>query len=311
MTNNMNETKQNPKNKIWVIILIITFSLIVLYILGVWLFQGVSGSLDSFGLEPSGSVPGSYNYSETKPTSYNESKTLLGESASLESSTGEESSERMVIKDASLSMVVSNIEDTGKKINTYAENNDGYIVSSQINNPLDQPRSYITVRVPAEKLDQAIDYYKTLADKVVSENITSEDITEKYVDLESKLKNYQATEEQLKEIMKKAQSVDEILKVQNQLTSVRQNIELIKGQMQYLEKNVDMAKISVTLAQDEASLPVISDKWQPLSQIKLAFRSVLSFLRWISYAIIWIVVFGIIWIPIWLIIKYKNRTKKN
>ena len=81
--------------------------------------------------------------------------------------------------------------------------------------------------------------------------------------------------------------------------------------MEYLKKNVDMAKISVTLALDEASLPVVSEKWAPWTQVKSAFRAVLSVLRWLSYVIIWVIVFGIIWIPIWLVIKWRKNKNKN
>ena len=238
MNEDINKTNQKPKIKSWVIALIVIGSLIVLYGIMSWISKGVGGTLGYTELESSSSSFSSSDHSMPKSPSYDENKALTNSSNSIEGSSNEESTERMAVKDASLSMVVASVEDSGEKIVSYAEDNLGYVVNSQINNPLDKPRSYITVRVPADKLDQTIKYYKSLADKVVYEEVSSKDITEQYTDLASKLKNYEATEKQLQEIMKQASNVEEVLKVQKQLTSVRQNIEVTRGKMEYLEKDM-------------------------------------------------------------------------
>ncbi len=305
---NFEEVNQSQKKKgtnPWIIIIAVIGGLILLYVIGAWLMQGLGGSSTAFA--PSSAELSSSKSSSLKTTEV--SSELSTESTSSDDNS--ENTERLIIKDAKLSIVVSDVEDSAKKISQYAENQDGYVASSEINNPLDQPRSYITIRVPTNVLDESLDYIKNLADKIVLENISAEDITDQYTDLKSKLENYEVSEKQLQEIMKQAQNVKEVLTIQKELTNVREKIELIKGKMQYLGQNVEMTKISVTLALDESSLPVVSEKWRPWSQIKLAFRALLSVLRWLSYVIIWIVIFGIIWLPIWLIIKWRKKIKSQ
>ena len=70
-----------------------------------------------------------------------------------------------------------------------------------------------------------------------SESTTGQDVTEQYTDLDSQLRNLEASEAQLLELMKQAGTVEEILKVQQELTNTRGQIEQIKGQMQYLEQS--------------------------------------------------------------------------
>jgi hypothetical protein len=90
-----------------------------------------------------------------------------------------------------------------------------------------------------------------MADEVTYENISANDVTEEYIDLSAKLKNLEATEEQLLEIMKKAEKVEDILAVQRELTNTRDEIERTKGRMQYLEQTSETSLIEVQLTQSK------------------------------------------------------------
>jgi len=199
-----------------------------------------------------------------------------------------------------------------KAIGSFANENGGWIVSSYLFNNEELPRASIQVRVPSETFDSALAYYRTLAVKVTSENASGEDITKQYTDLDSRLTNLVASESQLLKIMDRAGKVSEVLEVQRELSSVRGQIEMIKGQMQYLESSVAMSSISIELALSEDLLPVpASETWRPAYVLKTAWKSLLNAFKGISYTIIKLAVYALIWVPLLLIAWWIYRTVKN
>lgn len=159
--------------------------------------------------------------------------------------------QQMIVRTSSLSMVVADISITMEQISKLAEDSQGYVVSSNKYKSGERLVGAITIRVPSGDFDSAMATLRAMADEVTSENTTTEDVTEEYVDLTAKLNNLEATEAQLLEIMKKAEKVEDILAVQAQLTNTRDEIERTKGRMQYLEQTSATSLISVQLTQSK------------------------------------------------------------
>ncbi len=215
---------------------------------------------------------------------------------------------RMIIKTGWLNLVVKDIGEAIKKISKFVEENGGWVVSSNVYETEKIPSGSITVRVPAEKFDQAKDYFKSLAVRVSSESTQSQDITEEYVDLQSNLRNLEAAEEQLLEIMKRAGKINEVLDVYRELTNIRQQIEKIKGRMQYLEQSAKMSLITVNLALSEELLPIPpGEKWRPKYVFLQTWKSVLNFWKGFSYFLIKLVVWSQVWIPTLILVAVFIR----
>jgi hypothetical protein len=147
--------------------------------------------------------------------------------------------ERLVIQTAALTMVVGDPVEKASDIRRMAEGMGGYVVSSYIyqssyGDGQIADNASISVRVPANRLEEALQQIKADAVEVRSENISGEDVTAAYVDLESRLRNLEAAEEQLMEIMDSATKTEDVLAVYNQLVSVRRDRDG-EGQMQYYE----------------------------------------------------------------------------
>ena len=241
------------------------------------------------------------------------SKTQTEFQGQVESSfpTREEPS-RMIVKTCWLNLIVKDVLDVAKKIAKFAEDNGGWVVSSNISEYEKVPSGTITVRVPAEKFEEAKDYFRSLAVRVTNESIQSEDITEEYVDLQSRLRNLEAAENQLLELMKRAGKISEILEVHKELTNVRQQIEQIKGKMQYLEQSVKMSSITVNLALSEELLPVPpAEKWRPKYVLLQSWKSVLNFWKGFSYFWIRVIVWSQVWVPALIIIWFVKRALKK
>ena len=115
-----------------------------------------------------------------------------------------------------------------------------------------------------------------------------------------------------------AQTIDEILKVQRELTKIRGKIERTKGRILYLERSAKMATISVNLALSEDLLPVPpAEKWRPKYVAKQAWNNVVRFWRNVSYGVIKFFVYGLIWLPLLIILLgiirliTRPRTRKE
>jgi len=226
--------------------------------------------------------------------------------------------DRMIIKTGSLSMVVGNVVDTAKAITDYAEKNGGFIVNTSVDKSNLELFGSVTIRVPSKTFNETIAYVKTIGE-VQSENISGQDITEEYTDLDGQLKNLKATEEQFTAIMKDAYKIEDVLAVQRELMNVRSQIESMEGRMKYLRESVDMSSLTVYLSTDPTKLPIVDegDQWKPLAILKNAFRSLLSTGETIVNGVIWLVVFipviavlgVIVWVARRLVRKLLKKKK--
>lgn len=235
----------------------------------------------------------------------------LGMMPSSESAPNSNVQDRLVIKNSYLSLQVSKVADIQKQVIQKAEELGGYMVNSSIDNPSDFASSTITVRIPSKQLESALQYYRSLSIKVVSENLQGNDVTDQYIDFIAQLKTYEKTKVIFEEMLDKATSVQDILQIQREIINIQASIDSIKGQQDYLVKNAEMAKITLYLSTDELALPYApTDTWRPNVIFKQAIRSLIAMLRKIGSLIIWIAVYSVIWIPIlFIIIFIKKRTQ--
>ncbi len=192
--------------------------------------------------------------------------------------------ERMVIKNADMSVVVKDPKAEVTNISKMAEALGGYLVSSNVYEAFAPsgvmaPEANVVVRIPAEKLDEFMKTIKDGATEVQSENVNGTDVTSQYIDLESQLKNLQAAESQLMEIMKGAVTTEDVLNVYNQLTSIRGQIESIKGQMKYFEESAALSSLSVRLIAEETVQPITIGGWHLSAWASDAVQGFLNFLQ--------------------------------
>jgi hypothetical protein len=230
--------------------------------------------------------------------------------------------ERLVIKNGSLSMAVDDPLVSRDNIARMAEAMGGFVVSADmyqqaLDNGIKVPQVSMVIRVPAERLDEALATIKAETDQpIINENLSSQDVTAEYTDLNSRLVNLQAAEEQLQEIMNDAVRTEDVLSVYSQLVSVREQIELIKGQMKYYEQSAALSSINIQLIANAAMQPITIAGWQPGGVAKEALQSLIRTLQslvnfGIQLVIYIIPVLLIIFVPIGLIIWGITRLIKR
>jgi tellurite resistance-related uncharacterized protein len=217
--------------------------------------------------------------------------------------------ERMVVKNAHLSIVVAEPSKAMDDIMRMAEEMDGYVVSSNLwettsYNNLKVLQASISVRVPSDRLDEALSIIKAGAGKVTSESVSGEDVTSQYTDLSSRLRNLESAEVQLAEIMENATETEDVLQVYNQLVGVREQIEVIKGQMQYYEQAASLSSIEVSITADEASRTLQIGNWEPVGVAKDAIEALINTLQWLGDVAIWMLLYIL---PVGLIVVFPLR----
>lgn len=230
--------------------------------------------------------------------------------------------ERLVIKNASLSVVVDDPQRSMNTISDMADGMGGFVVSSYLYQStlasgLQVPSASITIRVPAERLQDALEQLEAGANEVLSRNESGQDVTAEYTDLQSRLRNLQDAEALLREIMNQATDTEDILNAFYQLNSVTEQIEVLKGQIQYYEESAAMSAISVEITASEAVQPITIGGWEPAGVAKEAIQALIGALQGIADALIWLALYILpilllIALPVWLVIRFiRGRKPKS
>jgi hypothetical protein len=219
--------------------------------------------------------------------------------------------ERMIVRTGDMSLIVEDVVKTRDEIVQLAVRLGGWVVESNIYGEEEEKTGYISIRVPADKFDQAITELRGLAVRVISESTSSQDITEEYVDLQSRLRNAEATESQYLALLEKAVKVEDALKVYEALTQIRYEIEQIKGRMQYLERTSAMSQISVNLSPVATAKPLVSPAWSAKEAAKSAIRGLTTFGQGLGTAAIGAAIYSPIWGTILGVILWRRRRKRK
>lgn len=221
--------------------------------------------------------------------------------------------ERLIIRTGNLSLIVSNTEEAVADITRMVEQSGGWVVSANVYQYNEDAKSGdITIRVPTAGFNSAMEMLKSMAVEVQSENVSGQDVTEEYVDLEARLENLEATAARVRTFLDDAISVEEALAVNQELSRLEGEIEVIKGRMQYLSQSAAFSTISIYLTPDIATQPLQVAGWQPQGVAKEALAALVNTLQALANVVIWLAVYVLpvvllIGIPVWLVARFIWR----
>lgn len=158
-----------------------------------------------------------------------------------------------VIKSATVTLDVGDdeLQETLQNATSTADKYGGFVVSTSVSDDEHDPRGSIVVRVPAERFTDALADLESLGD-VASESVSGQDVTQEFIDLQARLRNYVAQETVLLRLMDRAQSVTDTIRVQNELQRVQLEIERLRGRITYLEDQTAMSTIELRVGEEGA-----------------------------------------------------------
>jgi hypothetical protein len=168
--------------------------------------------------------------------------------------------ERSIVRTASLGLVVKNVRQTVRDITSLVTSQQGFVTSSSVSDSIPEQDVVVgnmTLRVPNEKLESILESLRGMADRVTADYMSAADKTTQRIDLEARLSNLRATETQLLCIMSRATTVEDTLSVQKELQNVRDTIERLQAQLDYLKGDASMSTITVSLSTKADVGPIV------------------------------------------------------
>lgn len=220
--------------------------------------------------------------------------------------------DRLVIQESNLSLQVNNVTEVKNQILSHTNTANGYMVSSSVSNPQDAPTATVIIRIPSDSLDSTLEYLHSLSVKVVSENLSGRDVTDQYMDIDSRLTTLKTTKERFESILSQATQIEDIASLTREILGIQNQIDSLIGQQLSLKQNAQLSKLTIYLSTDEFALPYApSETFRPNVIFKLAIRSLIGFARGLASFAIWAGVYSVIWLPILVVIILVKRTKKR
>ncbi|WP_186578136.1 DUF4349 domain-containing protein [Aquibacillus kalidii] len=179
---------------------------------------------------------------------------------------------RKIIYTANLRLQVKQYNKAVDEINTQIQEKGGYIVESHTYGGADDQlkEGMITARIPQEQFQTFLQFIENGDMKVLENSVSGEDVTEEYVDLESRLKSKKVVEERLLSFMEKAEKTEDLLKISEDLATVQEEIEQITGRLNYLQNKSDLATVTIHLQENKVNIPSVNNKelntWEKTKQ---------------------------------------------
>jgi predicted lipid-binding transport protein (Tim44 family) len=232
---------------------------------------------------------------------------------------------RLIIKNGEMTLLVLDTDRALDQATSVATDTGGYIVASKTWLQDGFKYAEMTMGVPVDQFEVAQRRLRGLAVQVLNDTASGQDVSDEFVDLQSRLNNQEATAARIREFLKDTKTVEEALKVNAQLTEVENEIEQIKGRMNYLKDRSAFSTLVVTLdPQLPTPTPTMTPTptptptpayWQPGKTVEAAGDTLGGLLRGLIDAVIWL---GIVLLPFMLpvlaliaIVMYFNRRRKK
>lgn len=253
---------------------VLAVSLVLLMLLGACASPKVSAPMAE--MDAIYGVPSAYNRNSPEPEAPKESSEAGESTAQVE--------ERLVIKNAEMRVSVADPTEAMQAVTQLAKRLGGFVVTSESQSANNASGGYksawISIRIPTAKLDDALQAIRDLAadgkDGVLSESVSGQDVTADFVDSQSRIRNLEAAENQLMTLMENTSDLEQTLRVFKELTRTRQEIEVLKGHVKYLQEAASMSMISATFVAEASLKPIEIGGWKPQGTAKESLQTLIN-----------------------------------
>jgi Domain of unknown function (DUF4349) len=212
--------------------------------------------------------------------------------------------ERKLIRNGSLDFQAEEVKKTKLEIEKICKELNAYISSESENNYGDRLQYHQSIRVPAVQFDALVARIEPLAKKIENKNISSQDVTEEFIDVEARLKTKKELEVRYREILKQAKTVEDIISIESQIANVRSEIESMEGRITFLKSQVSFSTLTVTYYETIGTDFGFASKF--VHSLKGGWDNLLAFI--IFMVNLWPFVIGFTILVIWL---WRRRMKRK
>ena len=184
--------------------------------------------------------------------------------------------ERQIISQASLDLEVNDVNAAAIQLRGLVESFGGFIEHISTSGGPNPEYGSAVVRVPGDRFLDALDSIERLG-KALGQTLGQRDVTGEAIDLEARLRSERSAEQSLLKLLDRAVSVSDVLTVERELTRVRADIERLQGQLDFIQRSVALATITVSFVLPPGFVPVapsaslqveVDDVEPPVSRIR-------------------------------------------
>lgn len=248
-----------------------------------------------------------------------EEETMLVERRSYDESTPpidaiakQEVIKKKIIKDGRLSLRVSDLENSKVRVDTIVQHHGGYYANEKLINTDWETSYHLNIRIPSEHFTRFISDIETGDGEILIKEINARDVTDQFIDLETRLENKRNYLKRYNDLLLKANSIKEILEIEEKIRALEEEIESATGQLKYLSDQVDYSTLDLTISTQKnfKYSPENRDKFTERLKQSLSkgwFGLVDFFLFLIHIWPIWII--GVLIYYAWR--KYKRRNRRK
>ncbi len=205
--------------------------------------------------------------------------------------------EQRIVKTGEITLEVASVAETLGRVRALVAQLNGYVGGSQAGT-LDESAT-ITARIPAGSFDEALARLHELEGEVVAEATREENVTSQVVDLQARIDNLEASEASYRELVARAERIEDVLAVQSRLDEVRGQIEQLAAQLKALEGQADLSTLTITLIPRPEPISQQAETWDPGAQLDAALAALVGIGQALLNGVIW---FGVVWLPILLVL---------
>jgi hypothetical protein len=228
--------------------------------------------------------------------------------APLASSVAYAAAERKMIRTAEVRVEVEDAEKTLQECENLARQYAGFVGNTSVSRHSDGGKAgSATIRVPVARYDEALAKVRGLG-KVESISSRVQDVTAEFVDLQARLRNAQREEQEITKLFDRGGKLGDIIQIETKLSSVREKIEQMQGQMRVLSDQIDLCTITVTFYEKGEAAVAATGKFNLAYHLRSAVRALILVLRGLLTALVYVIVVGwVIWLPILLLVVLARR----
>lgn len=220
--------------------------------------------------------------------------------------------DRYLIKNATLTIETDDARNATDQLVAALQDMDGYVSNLQESvDGLGRRSVSMQVRVPAAQFDACMTRAESIG-KVLNKQITTQDVTEEYVDTDARTRNLKKTEERLLDHLNRYGELNQVIQVEQELTRVRGEIERFEGRLKYLSHRAAYSTMTITLRERPKAEPIVpAESFSTAQVVSEAARSLVGFTQGLWARLIWAGVWSPFWLPPVLLLAWLGRRLKR
>lgn len=216
---------------------------------------------------------------------------------------------KKIIKTATVKLELNDYKKYNEQVRLSVKQFGGYIATEEQTQSEYQIENIVTIKVPVDKFEEAMNALPGNEAKVMERRITSEDVTSEYVDIKSRLASRKQVLAKYLEFLRQSKNMEEMLQVQNEINEIQENIESAAGRAQYLSHSAAFSTINLTYYQLLNGATSTDDSASFFNKIVNAFKNGLQWVSELTIAITSIWPFMVIIIGVYVWFKKVRKPK--